>query len=53
MHADRGHTSDPYELYFNSDNTECLVFERYRDSQAAATLAWDRTLAFLKRSSTS
>ena len=23
-----------YELYFNSDNTECLVFERYRDSQA-------------------
>jgi quinol monooxygenase YgiN len=24
----------PYELYFNSDHTECLVFERYRDSQA-------------------
>lgn len=23
-----------YELYLNSDNTECLVFERYRDSQA-------------------
>jgi quinol monooxygenase YgiN len=23
-----------YELYFNSDNTERLVFERYRDSQA-------------------
>jgi quinol monooxygenase YgiN len=23
-----------YEQYFNSDNTECLVFERYRDSQA-------------------
>ena len=23
-----------YEMYFNSDNTECLVFERYRDSQA-------------------
>ena len=23
-----------YALYFNSDNTECLVFERYRDSQA-------------------
>jgi quinol monooxygenase YgiN len=22
------------ELYFNNDNTECLVFERYRDSQA-------------------
>ena len=22
------------ELYLNSDNTECLVFERYRDSQA-------------------
>ena len=22
-----------YELYFNSDNTECLVFERCRDSQ--------------------
>ena len=22
------------ELYFNSDNTECPVFERYRDSQA-------------------
>ena len=22
-----------YELYFNSDNTECLAFERYRDSQ--------------------
>jgi quinol monooxygenase YgiN len=23
-----------YEMYFNSDNTECLVVERYRDSQA-------------------
>ncbi|MEN6518946.1 MAG: antibiotic biosynthesis monooxygenase [Methanospirillum sp.] len=23
-----------YELYFNSDSTECLTFERYRDSQA-------------------
>ncbi|HEV2664840.1 MAG TPA: antibiotic biosynthesis monooxygenase [Blastocatellia bacterium] len=23
-----------YEFYFNSDNTACLVFERYRDSQA-------------------
>jgi quinol monooxygenase YgiN len=23
-----------YELHFNSDNTECLFFERYRDSQA-------------------
>jgi quinol monooxygenase YgiN len=23
-----------YESYFNSDNTECLVFERYRNSQA-------------------
>ena len=23
-----------YESYINSDNTECLVFERYRDSQA-------------------
>ena len=23
-----------YEQYINSDNTECLVFERYRDSQA-------------------
>jgi len=23
-----------YELYINIDNTECLVFERYRDSQA-------------------
>jgi quinol monooxygenase YgiN len=23
-----------YELCFNSDETECLVFERYRDSQA-------------------
>ena len=23
-----------YQLSFNSDNTECLVFERYRDSQA-------------------
>ncbi len=23
-----------YELYFNSDNTECFVLERYRDSQA-------------------
>jgi quinol monooxygenase YgiN len=22
------------DLYFNSDNAECLVFERYRDSQA-------------------
>ncbi|MGI0013665.1 MAG: putative quinol monooxygenase [Nitrososphaera sp.] len=23
-----------YETYFNSDETECLVLERYRDSQA-------------------
>ena len=23
-----------YELFFSSDHTECLVFERYRDSQA-------------------
>jgi quinol monooxygenase YgiN len=23
-----------YEWYLNSDNTECLVFERYRDSRA-------------------
>ena len=23
-----------YELYVNSDHTECLVFERYRNSQA-------------------
>jgi quinol monooxygenase YgiN len=23
-----------YELYFNSDETECLVLERYRDIQA-------------------
>ncbi len=23
-----------YERYLNSDNTECLVFERYRDSQS-------------------
>ena len=23
-----------YESYFNSDETECLAFERYRDSQA-------------------
>jgi len=23
-----------YETYINSDNTECLVFERYSDSQA-------------------
>ena len=23
-----------YEQYLNSDSTECLVFERYRDSQA-------------------
>jgi quinol monooxygenase YgiN len=23
-----------YEFYFNSDNTECLAVERYRDSQA-------------------
>lgn len=23
-----------YELYFNGDSNECLVFERYRDSQA-------------------
>jgi hypothetical protein len=23
-----------YEQYINSDNTECLVFERYRHSQA-------------------
>ena len=23
-----------YEIYFNGDDTECIVFERYRDSQA-------------------
>ena len=23
-----------YEMYINHDNTECLAFERYRDSQA-------------------
>jgi len=23
-----------YESYFNSDSTECIVFERYRNSQA-------------------
>ena len=23
-----------YETYFNAEETECLVFERYRDSQA-------------------
>jgi hypothetical protein len=23
-----------YELYFNADQTECLVFERYRDVQS-------------------
>jgi len=23
-----------YEVYFSPDNTECLVFERYRDSEA-------------------
>ena len=23
-----------YEQYINSDNTQCIVFERYRDSQA-------------------
>lgn len=23
-----------YETYFSPDNTECLVFERYRDSEA-------------------
>jgi quinol monooxygenase YgiN len=23
-----------YELYFNEDQTECLVLERYRDAQA-------------------
>jgi len=27
-----------YEMYFNRDNTECLVFERYRDSQALLDL---------------
>jgi quinol monooxygenase YgiN len=36
--AELVHTKDTgtlqYELYFNSDHTECLVFERYRDSQA-------------------
>lgn len=23
-----------YEVYFNADETECMVFERYRDSEA-------------------
>jgi quinol monooxygenase YgiN len=23
-----------YDLYFNSDKTECIIFERYRDSDA-------------------
>ena len=26
-----------YELYFNKDQTECLVLERYRDSQSRHT----------------
>jgi hypothetical protein len=32
--AHERHWDLQYEQYFNSDNTECLVFERYRDSQA-------------------
>ena len=31
-----------YALYFNSDNTKCLVFERYRDSQALWGTQWPR-----------
>jgi quinol monooxygenase YgiN len=32
-------TKDPgtlqYDVYFNEDQSECIVFERYRDSEAA------------------
>lgn len=24
----------PYDFYFNADETECIVYERYRDSAA-------------------
>ena len=38
MEAQESRPSDTgtlqYELYMSSDNTECVVFERYRDSQA-------------------
>jgi hypothetical protein len=37
MHGDRA-TKDTrtlqYEIYFNGDRSECIVLERYRDSEA-------------------
>jgi quinol monooxygenase YgiN len=29
-----------YEIYFNDDQTECIVLERYRDSEALVEHAW-------------
>lgn len=44
-------TQDPgtlqYELYLNHDETECLVFERYRDPEAG--LAHSKNVAQLQR----
>jgi quinol monooxygenase YgiN len=29
-----------YEIYFNDDQSECIVLERYRDSEALVEHAW-------------
>lgn len=36
MHGDRADTGTlQYDLYFNDDQSECVVTERYRDSESA------------------
>jgi hypothetical protein len=32
--ADEGHRDLQYDIYFNDEETECIVVERYRDSEA-------------------
>jgi hypothetical protein len=32
--ADPGHRTLQYDIYFNDDQSECIVLERFRDSQA-------------------
>ena len=33
--ADQGHRDAPVRIFFNEDETEAIVFERYRDADAA------------------
>jgi hypothetical protein len=32
--ADQGHRTLQYDIYFNDDQSEAIVLERYRDSEA-------------------